>query len=465
MTAVPAPATTAERLTPGARRALFAATLGTLIEWYDYALYGAAAGLVIGPLFFAGSTTGASLAAFATFAVGFVARPLGGVVIGHIGDRYGRRPAMLLTVLLMGVATVGIGLLPTTAAIGAAAPLLLVVFRLLQGLGAGAELAGAMTLVAEFSPARRRGFFTAVVLATPPAGIALATMAFLGASSAGDAVLLDWAWRVPFLASAALFFVALFIRARLEETPEYRTASEHAAAQRKRRLPVAELLRKNPGSVAIGFFSITGHNALNYIMAVFALGLMTSPAVGVSRPDALLAVTIGSLAGIVATPAGGWAADRFGAGRILALGSAAGALFAFPLFAALTSGSVAAATLAIAVGYGVVIAMTSGAQGAFLTNLFPAERRLSGVGLARELNGAIVAGLSPLAAAALIQAAGGATWAAALFLAACCASSLLAVALAGGRGNNAPSAHHEGGPADAGAAATDAAADTGAADR
>ena len=437
MTSNTAVASSPARLTPGARRALFAATLGTLIEWYDYALYGAAAGLVIGPLFFAGSGSEASLAAFATFAVGFVARPLGGVLIGHLGDRHGRRPAMLLTILLMGAATVGIGLLPTAAAIGAAAPLLLIAFRLLQGLGAGAELAGAMTLVAEFAPAKRRGFFTAIVLATPPAGIALATVAFLWASSAGDAALLDWAWRIPFLASAVLFFVALFIRAKLEETPEYRQASEHADEARKRKLPVMELMRKDPVAVLIGFFSITGHNALNYIMAVFAIGLMASPAVGMSRPEALLAVTVGSLAGVVATPAGGWLADRLGAGRVLAIGSAAGALFAFPLFAALTSGSVAVATATIAVGYGVVIAMTSGAQGAFLTNLFPPERRFSGVGLARELNGAIVAGLSPLIAGALIAAAQGSTWSAALFLAACCASSVIAVLLARGRGTTA----------------------------
>jgi MFS family permease len=424
-------------LTPGARRALFAATVGTLIEWYDYALYGAAAGLVIGPLFFAGTSTGASLAAFATFAVGFIARPLGGLVIGHIGDRRGRRPAMILTIVLMGAATVAIGLLPTTAAIGAAAPLLLVVFRVLQGFGAGAELAGAMTLVAEFAPAKRRGYFTSIVLATPPAGIALATVAFLWASSAGDAALLGWAWRVPFIASAVLFFVALFIRARLEETPEYRIATEHADAARKRRLPLGELLRRSPAEVAIGFFSITGHNALNYIMAVFALGFMASPAIGMSRTDALLAVTVGSLAGIVGTPFGGWAADRFGAGRVLAIGSAAGALFAYPLFAALSSRSMALATLAIAIGYGIVIAMTSGAQGAFLTNLFPPAHRFSGVGLARELNGAIVAGLSPLIAAALIEAAHGGTWLAALFLLLCCASSVIAVLLARGRGTTA----------------------------
>lgn len=155
-------------MTPQGRRALLAALLGTIIEWYDYALYGAAAAVVIAPFFFESSAAGGQLAAFATSAVGFVARPLGGVAIGHIGDRFGCRPAMILSVLMMGVATVGIGLLPTEATIGVAAPVLLVFFRLIQGLGAGAELAGAMTVVAEFAPAAKRGLFTSLVLAMPP---------------------------------------------------------------------------------------------------------------------------------------------------------------------------------------------------------------------------------------------------------------------------------------------------------
>lgn len=168
-----------ERMSVGSRSALIVAVSGTLIEWYDYALYGAASGLVIAPLFFADVGAGATLAAFATFAVGFIARPLGGVLVGHLGDRYGRRPAMLLTIIVMGLATVGIGLLPTAAAIGTLAPVLLVLLRLLQGMGAGAELSGAMTIVAEFAPPQRRGLLTSLVLATPPAGIALATVAFL----------------------------------------------------------------------------------------------------------------------------------------------------------------------------------------------------------------------------------------------------------------------------------------------
>lgn len=415
---------------PGAGRALFAAIVGTVIEWYDYALYGTAAGLVIGPLFFAGSSAGASLAAFATFAVGFVARPLGGVLVGHVGDRHGRRPAMLLTVVLMGVATVGTGLLPIHLAIGAAAPVLLVLLRLLQGMGAGAELAGAMTLVAEFAPPRRRGLYTSLVLFAPPAGIVLASVAFLWAASQGDDALLAWAWRVPFLASAVLFALAVFIRAKLEESPEYEAALARARQQGQgRKVPLLQLLRHHTRAVLAGFFALTGHNALNYILAVFSLSFMTSPAVGMPRGSALLAVSIGSVCGVLTTPLGGLAADRFGARPVLAVGSLLGALGAFPLFRALASGDTVLATVAIGVGYGLVVACTSGAQGTFLAGLFPMAERFSGIALARETNGAVVAGFSPLVAAALITAFGGATWGAATFLAACCLSSVLAVAL------------------------------------
>ncbi|WP_372698840.1 MFS transporter [Arthrobacter sp. JSM 101049] len=439
------PAARAAASRPSLRKAMTAAIIGTVIEWYDYGLYGAAAGLIIGPLFFPEAiSSAASLAAFATFAVGFIIRPLGGVVIGHVGDRFGRKPAMLLSVILMGAATVCIGLLPTAVAIGAWAPLLLVAMRCLQGFGAGAELAGAMTLVAEYAPARRRGFYTSLVLATPPAGIVLATLSFFLFSRLPDNGFMAWGWRVPFLLSAALFFVAIYIRKNLDETPAYQNALESSQRAAQAKLPLVELFRSNTSGVVLGFLSITGHNALNYIMAAFALNFMTSPAVGVPASDALLAVTIGSVFGILGAPVGGWASDRFGASRVMAFGAAAGLLFAFPLFAALESGSTLRATIAIAVGYGCVIGATSGSQGAFLTNLFPTASRFSGVAVARELNGALVAGFSPLIALALITWANGASWAAAAYLSACCLVSLVAVLAARGRGNQAavePSGH------------------------
>ncbi|MGQ3383420.1 MFS transporter [Glutamicibacter sp. TV12E] len=411
------------------RRALTASIFGTAIEWYDYALYGAAASVVIGPLFFSGAgQSAASVAAFATFAVGFVARPLGGVVIGHLGDRFGRRPAMLLSVILMGIATVGIGLLPSAEAWGAWSVALLVLLRLVQGFGAGAELTGAMTLVAEYAEPRKRGFYTSLVLSTPPLGIALATVCFYLVSLAGDQALLGWAWRIPFLVSALLFIVAIYIRNRLEETPDYAAAmAEARASQQRAKLPVAQVFTGHWRRVILGFLAITGHNAVNYILAVFSLSLMVSS--GMERSQALLAVTLGSLVSVLLTPVGGRLADRYGASKIMAAGNISGLVLAFPIFALISSGEFFLGFLGIAAGYALVIPCTSGAQGAFLTELFPVPVRFTGIAIARELNGAIVAGLSPLIAAALLQAGNGSIAMPAGYLALCCLSSAAAIFL------------------------------------
>src|SRR3984893_7848357 len=221
---------------PNARRARAERRMRRIIEWYDYALYGAASGLIINKLFFPQfSAVGGVLAAFATFAVGFFMRPVGGIVISHFGDRFGRKPALIFTVALMGAATVAMGLLPNFNQIGIFAPILLVVFRLLQGFGAGAEYAGAVTLVSEYVPRERRGFYTALLQAATVVGILLATLGFLAASYVPEDALLSWAWRVPFLVSAILFFVALYIRNRLDETPEYLVAMARAKARHRGR--------------------------------------------------------------------------------------------------------------------------------------------------------------------------------------------------------------------------------------
>ncbi len=409
------------------RRALLASVLGTTIEWYDYALYGAAASVVIGPLFFSGiGTSGASLAAFATFAVGFVARPLGGVVIGHLGDRFGRRPAMLLSVILMGIATVGIGLLPTAEVWGVWAVALLVLLRLLQGFGAGAELTGAMTLVAEYVEPKKRGLYTSMVLATPPLGIALATVCFFLVSLGEEAALLGWAWRIPFLISGLLFVVAIFIRNKLEETPDYAAAMAAArAAEQRSKLPIMEVFAAHWRRVLLGFLAITGHNAVNYILAVFSLSLMVSS--GLGRAPALLAVTLGSLVSVVFTPLGGWLADKYGAWKVLAAGNVSGVILAFPIFMLISSGDFVLGLLGIAAGYALIIPCTSGAQGAFLTELFPVAVRFSGIAISRELNGAIIAGLSPLIAAALLQVGHGSIALPAGYLALCCVASAAAI--------------------------------------
>jgi MFS transporter, MHS family, shikimate and dehydroshikimate transport protein len=425
-----------EATSPGARRALVAAMVGTLIEWYDYALYGAAAGLIIGPLFFPDSiSTAGTMAAFATFAVGFVVRPLGGVIISHIGDRFGRKPAMILTIILMGLATVAIGLLPTALEIGMWAPLLLVFFRLIQGFGAGAELAGAFTLVAEYSPRHKRGFHTGLINATPAAGTTIATLAFLAVASLPDEVLFGGAWRIPFLMSGLLFFVALYIRRRLEETPEYTAAADaRAEASHEQKVPLRELFKNSPAPLLAGFLATTGHNAYLYVLTAFSISYLTAT-VGMAREDALLAVVVSSLFGMVASPIGGLIVDRVGARRVLAWAGIFGALYAIPLFLLMQSGNLPLVILGMSVGQALVLGATQGSQGAFLTNLFPARYRFTGVATAREFNGALVAGTTPLIATALIGLAGGEIWLAAAFIILCALLTLASIFIAGTRGN------------------------------
>ncbi|MEN5083361.1 MFS transporter [Bosea sp. TWI1241] len=410
------------------RKAVTAATVGTVIEWYDYALYGAASGLIINKLFFPNlSPATGLLAAFATFAVGYFARPLGGIVISHIGDKFGRKPALILTILLMGIATVGMGLLPTYATIGLAAPVLLVLMRLVQGFGAGAELAGAIVLVAEYAPANRRAFYTGLPNAATLVGIMLATLSFLVISYLPEEILLGWAWRVPFLMSGALFFVALYIRKHLDETPEYVEAMARAEAKRhEQQVPIGELFRNSPKEVLFGFLSVTGHNANAYILSAFSLSYMTNT-VGMARTDGLIAVTIGSLFGIAGVPVLGNLADKIGSAKVYMGGALFVMLLAYPLFWMFDTGSLVWSTLGIALGYGIGFGAMAGAQGAFLANLFPTRYRFSGLAMSRELNGVLIAGPTPLIAQALVGAADGRPTYVAAYLMACCAMTIIAV--------------------------------------
>ena len=417
-------------MTPQARRAITASYLGTLIEWYDYALYGAAAGLIIGPLFFPEAIpVSGSMLAFATFAVGFVVRPLGGLVISHIGDRIGRKPAMILTIVLMGIATVGIGLVPTAELIGIAAPILLILFRFIQGFGAGAELAGALTLVSEYTDTRRRGFFIGFISSGAPGGAFLATLAFTFAAMLPGDVLLTWAWRIPFLVSAVLFVLALWIRRTLEETPEYREAVEHTEAAASARVPLAETLRRSPLQLVAGFLSVCGHNVTNYLLSAFALSYLTVT-VGMPRGEALTAVLTASFITAFAPMLGGVATDRFGARRVVMFGCVAGAALAYPLFVALQSGKLWVAAAGMTAMGVLALGATAPATGTFLTNLFPTRYRFTGVATARELNGALVAGPTPLIATALVAAAGGGIGLVVAFVAGACLISLLAVFIA-----------------------------------
>lgn len=410
------------------RKAVTAATVGTVIEWYDYALYGAASGLIINKLFFPNlSPVAGVLAAFATFAVGYFARPVGGIVIAHIGDKFGRKPALILTIALMGLATVGMGLLPTYGQIGALAPVLLVLMRLIQGFGAGAELAGAIVLVAEYAPPNRRAFYTGLPNAATLVGIMLATLSFLFISYLPEETLLGWAWRVPFLLSGVLFLVALYIRKHLDETPEYVEAMARAEERKhEQQVPIGQLFRESPKEVLFGFLSVTGHNANAYILSTFSLSYMTNT-VGMARSDGLIAVTIGSLFGIVGVPFLGTLADRIGSAKVYMGGALFVLLLAYPLFLMLDTGSLFWSAVGISLGYGIGFGAMAGAQGAFLANLFPTRYRFSGLAMSRELNGVLVAGPTPFIAATLVAAADGKPIYVAAYLMACCALTIIAV--------------------------------------
>lgn len=425
---IPFPVTTGPRTISLTRRAVAAAVVGTTIEWFDYALFGAASGLIVNKLFFPNfSPTAGMLAAFATFALGFFSRPVGGIIISHLGDKYGRKPALVATILLMGVSTCAIGLLPTYAEIGVVAPVLLTALRLLQGLGAGAEYAGALTLVAEYVPAHRKAYYTAYLQAATVAGITLATLAFLLVSVLPEDILLAWAWRVPFLVSALLIAVALYIRSNLDETPEYVAATRSAfTSHRAAAVPIGELLRHSPRELVFGFLSLTGHNANAYILSTFSLSYLVNT-LGMARADALTAVVIATLTGVVITPPLGALADRIGHARLYLGGALFTLVFAFPLFLLLDTRNLALVTLGLSIGYGLGYGGLAAAQGAFLANLFPVQYRFSGIALARELNSVLIAGPTPFIATALVSAGGGRPFWVACYSMACCAISAVAI--------------------------------------
>lgn len=410
------------------RKVVFAGIAGSIIEWYDYALYGAAASLVINKLFFpALEGTVGMLAAFATFAVGYFARPLGGIVISHIGDRFGRKPALIFALTLMGASTVLLGLLPTYLTAGVWATVFLVILRLLQGFGAGAELAGALTFVAEYVPVNRRAFFTSLINASTVVGILCATFAFLMVSKLPEEAFLGWGWRVPFLFSAFLFVVAFFIRKQLDETPEYVQSMARAEAKKKANsVPIRELLKHSSKEVFFAFLSVAGHQAVSYILSVYSISYMINNG-GMSRSDSLTALVWASIAGIIGTPLMGLLADRVGAWKVFSFGCIFIACFSYPFFWMLGTHNLTIAILAMCICYGIGYGATSGSQGAFLVNLFPTRYRYSGVALSRELNGMIVAGPTPLIAAALVSMADGKPTYVAAYLMGCCIVSLIAI--------------------------------------
>jgi len=389
------------------RRVVMASLIGTTVEWYDFFLYGSAAALVFNKLFFPefDPLTG-TLLAFATYALGFVARPVGGIVFGHFGDRIGRKRLLMLSLILMGVATVLIGLLPTYAQIGIWAPLALIALRLVQGFAVGGEWGGAVLMAAEHGDAARRGFWASWPQAGVPAGnlLAAAVLAVMAAVQT-EADFLAWGWRVPFILSALLVVVGWYIRNRVAESPMFEKEIDEAEAAAK--VPAMEVLTERPKALVLGAGLRVGENISYYILTVFSLTYLVDVS-HESRSLALNALLIGAAVQFFAIPGFALLSDRIGRRPVYALGAFGLAAWCFVMFGLLGSGDNVSIVLALVVGL-VLHGAMCGPQAAFITELFPTRIRYSGVSLAYQLTSIVAGSLAPIIALWLYKEYGSAT--------------------------------------------------------
>jgi len=377
-------------------RVIMASLIGTTIEWYDFFLYGAAAALVFNKLFFPSfDPLVGTILAFATYAVGFVARPLGGIVFGHYGDRIGRKKLLMWSLVLMGLATVLIGLMPAYDSIGIWAPIGLIVLRVFQGFAVGGEWGGAVLLAAEYGDARRRGFWAS----WPQAGVPLGSLLSAGilalmASMQSEADFVAWGWRIPFLLSGLLVIVGWYIRNRVAETPMFEQALNEAEVPPK--LPAMDVFRERPRAVLLGAGLRVGENIGYYILTVFSLTFLVDVAAE-SRSLALDALLIGAAVQFVAIPLLASLSDRIGRRSVYAFGAFGLGIFSFLFFPMLASGNDALIILAIVIGL-VLHASMYAPQAAFITELFPTRIRYSGVSIAYQLTAIFAGSLAPIIA-------------------------------------------------------------------
>jgi MFS family permease len=387
---------TPEQAATRLKKVATATIVGSMLEWYDFYLYATMASIVFSKVFFDSSDpSSASMKAFSTFAIGFVARPVGGMLFGYFGDRFGRKKMLYVTFFLMGLCTTAIGLIPSYAVIGFWAPLLLVAIRILQGLGAGAELAGAAVTSYEHASDDKRGRQGSWPALGLNLGLLLSSFTVFLLTLGGDKFLQSGGWRIPFLLSSVLVMVGIWVRKRLPETPEF----DRVETTRTEKKPFKELFTTNRSGLLVVFLVAIGYNALSYIFKTFSLAYLTQFK-GVSANVTSLSVTLASLVAIVAVPTFGWLCDKYSSKKVLIVGGVLSALFAYPFMALLSSGENALIYTALIVG--TVAPMMFAPQGSFLSRQFSVQSRSTGVGTAREIGTAIAGGLAPLWALSLV---------------------------------------------------------------
>jgi MFS transporter, MHS family, shikimate and dehydroshikimate transport protein len=409
------------------RAVVVASAVGTTIEWYDFLIYSTAASLVLNKLFFpAHDPLISKLLAVGTIGVGFVARPLGAVVVSHFGDRRGRTSMLILTLVSMGVATMAIGLLPTYGAIGAAAPILLVACRLVQGIAVGGEWGGAVLIAVEHSPPERRGFYGSIVQIGFPLGMALGTASFFALAWLDDAQFLSWGWRLPFVASALLVAVGTFIRLRAEETPDFRRNLREGTIVR---FPVLDAIRRHPKAVLIGLGARITEISWIYLITIFGLSYAVAN-MHLPRGLVLGAIALGAAVELITIPLCGALSDRIGRRPIYMLGCVAAIALAFSLFWAIDTRDPLIVVLAFVIGMSVGHGIMYGVQASFLSEMFPANLRYSGASLGYQLAAPIGGGLVPVIATAIVGMQHGATWPVSVLMVAVAMLTMLAVQFA-----------------------------------
>jgi len=411
------------------RTVVAASLLGTTVEWYDFFLYATAAGLVFSKVFFpnASSLVG-TLLAFATFAVGFVMRPVGGLVFGHIGDRIGRKRSLALTMLIMGFATALIGVLPTARQIGVWAPLLLLALRILQGFALGGEWAGAVLLAVEHSPAGRRGRYGAIPQMGLALGLALGTGIFaLLQVWLRPTRFLAYGWRIGFLVSLVLVAIGIIVRLRVEETPAFIALADLEAESR---VPIREIVSgpRSRRNTLLGLLSRWAEGSAFNTWGVFAISYATG-ALGFNKISVLLVVTIAALLMAALLPVSGLLTERFGARRVYLIGVACYGIVTFPVFALFGTKNLILFGLGMIIVFGVVHALFYGAQGTLFSSLYPTNTRYTGLSFVYQFSGIYASGITPMILTALIAALGGAPWLACGYLVATAVISVVATAL------------------------------------
>jgi MFS transporter, MHS family, metabolite:H+ symporter len=393
-------------------RAAWASSLGSALEYYDFALYSLASALVFSPLFFPGNNPATGLIlSFGTYFLGFAIRPLGGIIFGRLGDRLGRKFVLLTTVLLMGGASTLIGVLPTYngspgdwygAGAGILAPILLIVLRLIQGLGAGAEMAGASILMTEYAPAKRRGFVASLPFLGVQMGTVAAALVYFLLLNTNRAIKITdtWLWRVPFLASVVILGVAIYIRLRLKESPTFAKLEPHEQVTEK---PLRTLLNRSGKTVLLGIGLRMAENGGSSIYQALAVAYVSSAAIGIKGPIGALSLVFAAAVGAAVVPLAGWLTDKYGRVRTYRAFAIFQLLAAFPIWYALSFGDTVLTIVVISLGLGIGTWGMFGSQSALMCELFGSRQRYLGVSVAREGSAVIAGGIAPLLGAWLMS--------------------------------------------------------------